>query len=1030
MRPGVQVSRFRLSHLLGMGGMGSVWAAVDPELGREVAIKVLRIGVGSPADQAASRTRLRREAKAMARLTHPNVVPVFEIGEVQGRLFLVMELVEGMTLAKWLEEKHPFPKLLEIFTGAGEGLAAAHAAGVVHRDFKPQNVLVGKDSRARVMDFGLASGFAPGEADSLPPDKPISLSDLASLPVGAKALTPMGALLGTPAYMSPEQMRGQKADARSDLFAFCTMFFEAAYGVLPYPAQTFPDLRARAESGRMENPRSKGVPRWVRKELTRGLRPDPAQRHASMDELLARLKRGRDRLHWGLYAATAAALLLAVLGFYQVRRPPAPPTPRSVAVLTPHNSSDRVEAAWIGPVVAELLSNDLAADTGMRVVPAAEVAAAISDLGLRGTLPQASDIARLKKRLNVDLVLGGSYSLSEVGTLRAAIALWSPDGKPSLVSRQGDQAHLTALADGLATEVRSWLHLPEHTPNSAAEFPKNLESARLYAEGLQYMHDYEAAHASEVLAKAAELSPKSARIQVALAESLLFLHQEGPAREAARRAFELGDSLPPDDRARAEIFYRRAQGDRDRAVALARARYAAAPTDLSRGLDVAEELSSARRWPELAALTSELRKLPPPAGTDARIDLISAAGCLRTADLKCALESSRKAYASALEHGARWQTATARFREGEALRRQGNPAEAIPKLAEAERLYAACGDRGSAAVVRKMSATIFADQGDLASARKELEAALITLNQLGDRYNEAVVMHDLSVLLRRARDLPTALVYANRAMTSLLEQDELRSASNAMTTLGNLRLDVGDLPGAVTALSRAAEIRRKETDPFLVTSLEFLASVRLLQGDLDAAKELMAEARANDKGQEPTITGRIHQGAAALALAEGRLTEAASEARSAAALFKEGLRIDEEAQSEAMLTQALLGLGQIAEASEAAQRAQRLTAKSASRIAKPTAALARARVLAAENPKNVEVPLKMVREVAAEAQQTGVSSDQWEARLAAAQIEQLASRPGAREKLAAIGRDARVQGFVLYALRAESTRAGNKSARR
>jgi tetratricopeptide (TPR) repeat protein/predicted Ser/Thr protein kinase len=1026
MRPGVQVGRFRLSHLLGMGGMGSVWAAVDPELGREVAIKVLRIGVGSPADQAASRTRLRREAKAMARLTHPNVVPVFEIGEVQGRLFLVMELVEGVTLARWLEEKHPFERLLEVFTGAGEGLAAAHAAGVVHRDFKPQNVLVGKDGRARVMDFGLASGFAPGEADSLPPDKPISLSDLASLPTGAKALTPMGALLGTPAYMSPEQMRGQKADARSDLFAFCTMFFEAAYGVLPYPAQNFPDLRARAESGRMEHPRSHGVPGWVRKELTRGLLPDPAKRHASMEELLSRLRRGRARAmrtSIGIAVAAVAGLAL-VFGLVQWRLRAAAPHPRSVAVLAPHNFSDHVDAAWIGPVVAELLASDLAADSGMRVLPEAEVAAAISDLGLRGALPQPKDVARLKKRLNVDLVVGGTYSLSQTGTLRTELALWSSANKTGFVSQMGDQTHLTALAAGLSGEVRGWLGLPPRSASATVAFPDNLESARLYAEGLQFLHDREAAHASAVLAQAAALSPESARIQLALAESLLFLRQEAPAREAARRAFELSDSLSPDDRTRAEIFYRRALGDRERAVLLARARYDAAPNDLDRGLDVAEELMAARRWPEIPALTAELRKLPPPAGTDARIDLISATACLRTADLKCALESSRRAYASAQERGARWQTATARFREGEALRRSGDAARSLPLLAEAERLYTECGDRGSAASVRQMSATIFADQGDLASARREFETALAFFNELGDRLNEGAVMHNLSVLLRRSRDLPAALVYANRATTTLLEAHEQRPASNAMTTLGNLRLDLGDLPGAVTALTQAAAIRRKEQDPFLVSTLQALAMVRLLQADFETVRALLIEARAADQGQEPLVTGRIHQATAALALAEGKPAEAASEATLAAALFKSGVRIDEEVQSEALLSRALLAQGQPAAAREAAARAQKLAESSASRIGKPVAAIAVARVEAVEHPQQIDEPVKLLHQVAAEAQKTGVATDSWEARLTLAQIEQRASRPGAHDKLMALAADARAQGFVLYAQQAEAAASG------
>jgi predicted Ser/Thr protein kinase len=1014
MRPGVQVGRFRLSYLLGMGGMGSVWAATDPELGREVAIKVLRIGVGSDGDQAASRTRLRREAKAMARLSHPNVVPVFEIGEVQGRLFLVMELVEGETLAKWLETKRTLPKLLDIFTGAGQGLAAAHAAGVVHRDFKPQNVLVGKDGRARVLDFGLARGFTSGEADSLPPGADVSLSDLAALPAGANALTPNGALLGTPAYMSPEQMRGQKADGRSDLFAYCTVFFEAIFGMLPYQSKTFLERRARVEAGQTEWPKKPRVPRWLRRELRRGLRPGPAQRQASMDELLAAIQRGRARDSRWVWLA--AAVLVAALGVVALRRPLPPRGPRTVAVLSPHNASAHADAGWISPVFAELVANDLAGDPTVRVVPEAEVAAAMRDLGLRGEVPQPSEVFRLKKRLGADVLLGGIYSLSEVGTLRAELVLWAPDGKTTFVSQQGDQAHLTELATRVCAGVRSGLGLAEHPANAAIAFPANLETARLYAEGLRLLHDYEAARASEALAKAAALSPDSARIQLALAEALLFLREETQAREAARRAFELGDSLSLDDRVRAEIFYRRTLGDHDRAVALAHARYAAAPADLSRGLDVAEELISARRWPEIAALTAGLRQLPPPAGNDARIDLAESLGCLRSADLKCALASSQRAYATALERGARWQMASARYHEGEAIRRQGDAVQALPKLAEADRLYTGSGDRGSAASVRLMSATIYADQGDLPGARREFETALKTFGELGDRAGEGATLHDLAILLRRARELPAALAYASRATTNFLEQGALRQGSNAMTTLGNLRLDLGDLSGALTVLSQAADMRRKEKDPLVVSTLTALAAVRLLQGDFAAMKKLLDEARENDKGQEPTITGRIRFGAATLALAKGRLDEAAAEATKAAKLFKDGQRLDEQALSEAAVAESLLRAGHLDTARLAVNRAKEVVAKSSSRLARPQVAVMDAKVFAAEQPAHLDEPLRLLKEVASEAEKTGVSADQWEARLAAAQLEHQA------DNLAALARDARAQGLILYALQAEAAK--------
>jgi serine/threonine protein kinase len=271
--PGSRAGRFTLQRLIGMGGMGAVWAAEDPELHREVAVKLLRAGIGSDVDRAEAHRRLRLEATTMARLAHPNVVPVFEVGETDGeQLFLVMELVEGETLRSWLATPRTLEQILDAFVAAGRGLAAAHAAGIVHRDFKPENVLIGNDGRPRVTDFGLARR-ARSDSDA---EEPVRLEPP---PTTHGSLTPLGAVMGTPAYMAPEQLAGERADARSDLFAFCTALYEAVAGTRPFPAGDVAALLARTESGAIEPP-TRPVPRWLRRELQRGLQLDPAQRHA------------------------------------------------------------------------------------------------------------------------------------------------------------------------------------------------------------------------------------------------------------------------------------------------------------------------------------------------------------------------------------------------------------------------------------------------------------------------------------------------------------------------------------------------------------------------------------------------------------------------------------------------------------------------------------------------------------------------------------------------------------------------------
>jgi tRNA A-37 threonylcarbamoyl transferase component Bud32 len=210
LEPGMSIGRYVVVKAVGAGAMGSVYAAYDPDLDRRVALKLLR----SRSDSEELRSRLLREAKAMARLSHPSVITVHDVGEYSNRLFIAMEFIEGGTLRDWLARNGPkWREALQILVRAGRGLAAAHAAGLVHRDFKPDNVLVGHDGRVRVTDFGLARGI--GEDDVEPPS-----GATAHDPLDA-TITRTGALVGTPAYMAPERFGGAAADARADMFSFC-----------------------------------------------------------------------------------------------------------------------------------------------------------------------------------------------------------------------------------------------------------------------------------------------------------------------------------------------------------------------------------------------------------------------------------------------------------------------------------------------------------------------------------------------------------------------------------------------------------------------------------------------------------------------------------------------------------------------------------------------------------------------------------------------------------------------------------------
>lgn len=307
IRPGDALGRFIVLKLLGMGAMGVVFSAYDPVLDRRSALKVLRTGNSEEA-----RARLSREAKALARLNHPNVISVYEVGSREGQIFVAMELVEGTTLAGWLREnRRSWREIVGVFVQAGRGLAAAHAAGLVHRDFKPENVLMGADGRVRVTDFGLAREAGEAESrdeESRPPVPPE--------PTGLPSLTRSGAVVGTPAYMAPEQLRGGGADARSDQFSFCVALHEALHGEPPFAGATLEERLASIERGSIRAAARSRAPASIRRALYRGLSADPSARFGRMDELLSALERGAasgPRIRrWSLGLAVATAIGSAV----------------------------------------------------------------------------------------------------------------------------------------------------------------------------------------------------------------------------------------------------------------------------------------------------------------------------------------------------------------------------------------------------------------------------------------------------------------------------------------------------------------------------------------------------------------------------------------------------------------------------------------------------------------------------------------------------------------------------------------------
>ncbi len=390
-----RLGRYLVDECIGTGGMGEVFRGFDPELDRAVAIKRL-VAFGTD-DEA--RIRLQREAQAIARLSHPHVVQVFDVGRdgPTGDLFIAMELVDGVTLRQWLRQTpRSWRAIAEVFRQAGEGLHAAHQQGIVHRDFKPENVLITYDGVAKVVDFGLAKPAGEHTEDddeprtrsraklpkesAVDPFQPTPRRTTArSRPSQSNAafssdITPAGARLGTPAYMPPEQGAGMPSTARADQFSFCVALFEALAGYLPFPGENPAEYSVSVLEGQLlEFPRGTAVPRRLQDAIYRGLETDPRARFVSLRPLLDEL--GRDPIARRRRAlALGGAVVIggaAALGVSAV-------TPPKADELRNRCESEAavIDTVWTASTRAEILDAiagvdaPFAADTAERVGPA------------------------------------------------------------------------------------------------------------------------------------------------------------------------------------------------------------------------------------------------------------------------------------------------------------------------------------------------------------------------------------------------------------------------------------------------------------------------------------------------------------------------------------------------------------------------------------------------------------------------------------------------------------------------------------
>ncbi|HET9226437.1 MAG TPA: serine/threonine-protein kinase, partial [Thermoanaerobaculia bacterium] len=528
LHPGdLLAGRYRIQEQIGCGGMGIVYRAIDEELGVCIAVKALRTDL---AGDGRVETRLRRELVLNRQVSHKNAVRIHDLGQDRGLLFLTMDFVEGRSLRQVLREEGPLSpdRAVAIARQLALALEAAHEEGIVHRDLKPPNVLVDDAGRAWITDFGVARSLRE------------------------RGPTRTGSVIGTLAYLSPEQARGEEVDGRSDLYALGILLFEMLTGELPFKSGSTAEDLAQRLTGASRDIRTlrDDVPAWLAGVIRRLLQRDAENRFQTARELIDALD-GHRRFVFSPATRRAAAVLLATAAlalawivYVQKHQPDTTPAvppvlasavPRhTVAVLPLADQTGRPGLSWVSRGLAEMIATDLAESPSLRVVDSRRVFQTLHDLGLSAGPLSPDDLRRVREMLDADRLVAGRLWASG-GRLRAYLDLSGGEGDAEKVQAEGaGEAEVFTMAGALGRELRERLAVePSTLAPDRAPLPAAL---RAYQSGIDLLLRRDERGAVEELRRAVEADPAYTPAWVRLARALADMGLHGEALEAASRA--------------------------------------------------------------------------------------------------------------------------------------------------------------------------------------------------------------------------------------------------------------------------------------------------------------------------------------------------------------------------------------------------------------------------------------------------------------------------------------------------------------
>jgi tetratricopeptide (TPR) repeat protein/predicted Ser/Thr protein kinase len=855
---------------IGAGGMGVVYRAHDEQLDRDVALKVLPAGM--LADDAA-RKQFRKEALALAKLSHPNIATIFEFSSQEGVDFLAMELIPGKPLSERLHGGAiPQPEIVRLATQLAEGLTAAHEQGIIHRDLKPANLLVTPDGRLKILDFGLAKHTPT-----------VSGAD-----VTRSITADTGAVSGTVPYMSPEQLRGLPIDPRSDIYAAGAVLHEMATGRRAFPQTQGAELMGAIlyESPASARSVNKRVSPGLESIVSKSLAKDPSHRYQSARELrvvLEGLSATTTREFGGWLPAgppkksqiaigvMAVGVVLAALGISlngfgirdrllghkesattEVSGPlgTAVHGRRSVAVLGLKNLSGQPDKAWLSTALAEMLTTELGAGEQLRTVAGENVAQMKTNLALPDADSYGREtLAKIRENLNADEIVVGSYVPLGKDQLRLDLRLQDAIAGETLasVSAKGREDQIDDLVSRAGAELRQKLGAGAISATEAAavkaSLPSTAEAARLYSQGLAKLHARDALAARDLLQKSVALEPEFALAHSALGTAWTTLGYDGKAAAEAKMALDLSHGLGREDKLAIQARYLEVNHDWEGAIGIYRTLTQFFPDNLEYGLLLALAENSAGKSKDALATLQQLRWLPAPASQDPRLDLAESSAYFGLSEYKQTGEAAARAAVKARSSGQRLVLAQALNEEGSAFRYQDQIDKSNAAFQDAQRTFAEAGDRLGAAGAAMGLATNLYQHGDLNGSRQLYEQSLAIFREVGAQRNTATCLVNIAIGLYDQGDLVRAQKMYEEALSIQRDVGDKDSLANTLNSIANVLADRGDQPGAKAKYEEALAAFRDTGSQFeIAMTMSNIGELYLDEGDLPQAKKMFEQA--------------------------------------------------------------------------------------------------------------------------------------------------------------------------------------------